>query len=168
MYTLVSSPFPSCVYFFFCWPFQLICLSRHCLQFDFDLVIGVVCFVLVHLNTLVQLPLHCPCLHICIMLPAKRVTVLWAFITKYLRAYWQYVDHEDQNWSSYLRGTSGHLSVHCMLYSWSPHLVLFRVRVCLFPPFKSTPLSQACQNIWTPLSRAFHGLFLPWRAWRPP
>ena len=46
-----------------------------------------------------------------------------------------------------------------------PHLVLFRVRVCLFPPFKSTPLSQACQKILNPpfagFSRAFPALETP-------
>ena len=41
---------------------------------------------------------------------------------------------------------------------WSPrppHSVLFRVRICAFPPFESTPLSPDWQNFWTP----FHGLF---------
>ena len=36
-----------------------------------------------------------------------------------------------------------------------PHSVLFRVRICSFPPFESTPLSPDWQNFWTPLSRAF-------------
>ena len=45
-----------------------------------------------------------------------------------------------------------------------PHSVLFRVRIlCLFPPFESTPLSPDWKNFWTPLSRAFRRLFLPWR-----
>ena len=45
-----------------------------------------------------------------------------------------------------------------------PHSVLFRVRIlCLFPPFESTPLSPDWQHFWTPLSRAFRRLFLPWR-----
>ena len=39
----------------------------------------------------------------------------------------------------------------------SPHSVLFRVRICLFPPFESTPLSPDWQNFWTPLSRLFAG-----------
>ena len=33
----------------------------------------------------------------------------------------------------------------------------------LFPPFESTPLSPDWQYFWTPLSRAFRRLFLPWR-----
>ena len=44
-----------------------------------------------------------------------------------------------------------------------PHSELFRVRICLFPPFESTPLSPDWQHFWTPLSRAFRRLFLPWR-----
>ena len=39
------------------------------------------------------------------------------------------------------------------------HSVLFRVRICSFPPFESTPLSPDWQNFWTPLSRAFRRLF---------
>ena len=44
-----------------------------------------------------------------------------------------------------------------------PHSILFRVRICLFPPLESTPLSPDWQHFWTPLSRAFRRLFLPWR-----
>ena len=44
-----------------------------------------------------------------------------------------------------------------------PHSVLFRVRICVFPPFENTPLSPDWHNFWTPLSRAFRRLFLPWR-----
>ena len=36
-----------------------------------------------------------------------------------------------------------------------PHSVLFRVRICLFPPFESTPLSPDWQNSEPP----FRGLF---------
>ena len=42
-----------------------------------------------------------------------------------------------------------------------PHSVLFRVRICSFPPFESTPLSPDWQNFWTPLSRAFPALETP-------
>ena len=36
-----------------------------------------------------------------------------------------------------------------------PHSILFRVHICSFPPFESTPLSPDWQNFWTPLSWAF-------------
>ena len=45
----------------------------------------------------------------------------------------------------------------------APHSVLFRVRICLFPPFESTPLSPDWQHFWTPPFAAFRRLFLPWR-----
>ena len=43
------------------------------------------------------------------------------------------------------------------------HSVLFRVRICLFPPFESPPppLSPDWQNFWTPLSGAFPALETP-------
>ena len=49
-------------------------------------------------------------------------------------------------------------SFHCRIFlvkvcTRPPHSVLFRVRVCLFPPFESTPPPY----LWTPLLRLFAG-----------
>ena len=43
----------------------------------------------------------------------------------------------------------------------APHSVLFRVRICLFPPFESTPLSPYWQNFYLDQQRAFPALETP-------
>ena len=44
---------------------------------------------------------------------------------------------------------------YVVFFPWPPHLVLFRVRVCLFPPFKSTPYLRLAKKFEPP----FRGLF---------
>ena len=73
------------VYFFI-----LLTISRHCLHFDFDLVIWVMCFVCIGpIDIWSPLPLHCPCtVYVCQQLQQSQYNALR--ITKYLRAYWQW------------------------------------------------------------------------------
>ena len=98
------------VYFLFCWPFQLNLSFKTLFTIRFwpCYLSSVFCIhVLVHLNTLVPLPLHCPCL------PATTVTLtvlcawpntaridngrrLWSAHTQYIHAY---VDNGRRLWS---------------------------------------------------------------------
>ena len=70
--------------FYFADHFSSICLSRHCLQFDFDLVIRVVCFVCIGPFK------YTGPIDIALSLFASYNSHSALRITKYLRAYWQW------------------------------------------------------------------------------